>query len=71
MTHKFARACAALLLLVPLSANAQEWPAKQPLKIIAIGGDPAPMSPSEFDSVARKEIATNAEIVKASGIPKN
>jgi tripartite-type tricarboxylate transporter receptor subunit TctC len=44
---------------------------KQPIKIFAIGGNPAPMSPSEFDSFARKEIATNAEIVKTSGISKN
>jgi hypothetical protein len=40
-------------------------------KIVALGGDPAPMSPSEFDAFVRKEIAINAEIVKASGIPKN
>ena len=36
-------------------------------KIVALGGDPAPMSPSEFDAFVRKEIAINAEIVKASG----
>jgi tripartite-type tricarboxylate transporter receptor subunit TctC len=36
-------------------------------KIIALGGDPNPMTPSEFDSFVRKEIALNAEIVKASG----
>ena len=40
-------------------------------KIVALGGDPAPMTPSEFDAFVRKEIAINAEIVKASGIPKN
>jgi tripartite-type tricarboxylate transporter receptor subunit TctC len=36
-------------------------------KIRALGGEPAPMSVNEFDSFVRKEIATNAEIVKASG----
>jgi tripartite-type tricarboxylate transporter receptor subunit TctC len=36
-------------------------------KIRALGGEPAPMSPGEFDAFVRKEIATNAEIVKASG----
>jgi len=36
-------------------------------KIVALGGDPSPMTPSEFDTFVRKEIAINAEIVKASG----
>jgi tripartite-type tricarboxylate transporter receptor subunit TctC len=36
-------------------------------KIIALGGDPSPMTPAEFDAFVRKEIAINAEIVKASG----
>jgi len=36
-------------------------------KIRALGGEPAPMSPAEFDAFVRKEIAVNAEIVKASG----
>ena len=36
-------------------------------KIIALGGDPNPMTPAEFDAFVRKEIALNAEIVKASG----
>lgn len=36
-------------------------------KIIALGGDPLPMSPAEFDKFVRGEIAINAEIVKASG----
>jgi tripartite-type tricarboxylate transporter receptor subunit TctC len=40
-------------------------------KIVALGGDPAPMTPAEFNAFVRKEIAINAEIVKASGIPKN
>ena len=35
-------------------------------KIIALGGDPSPMTPAEFDAFVRKEIAINAEIVKAS-----
>ena len=36
-------------------------------KIIALGGGPMPMTPAEFDAFVRKEIALNAEIVKASG----
>jgi tripartite-type tricarboxylate transporter receptor subunit TctC len=36
-------------------------------KIIALGGNPMPMTPAEFDTFVRKEIALNAEIVKASG----
>ena len=36
-------------------------------KIIALGGDPNPMTPAEFDKFVRGEIAINAEIVKASG----
>jgi tripartite-type tricarboxylate transporter receptor subunit TctC len=37
-------------------------------KIRALGGEPAPMSPSQFDAFVRKEIATNAAIVKAAGL---
>lgn len=36
-------------------------------KIIALGGSTMPMTTSEFDAFVRKEIALNAEIVKASG----
>jgi tripartite-type tricarboxylate transporter receptor subunit TctC len=36
-------------------------------KIRALGGEPAPMTAGEFDTFVRKEIAINAEIVKASG----
>jgi tripartite-type tricarboxylate transporter receptor subunit TctC len=36
-------------------------------KIVALGGSPMPMTPAEFDAFVRKEIAINAEIVKASG----
>jgi tripartite-type tricarboxylate transporter receptor subunit TctC len=36
-------------------------------RIIALGGNPMPMTPPEFDAFVRKEIALNAEIVKASG----
>jgi tripartite-type tricarboxylate transporter receptor subunit TctC len=36
-------------------------------KIAALGGNPMPMTPAEFDAFVRKEIALNAEIVKASG----
>ncbi len=36
-------------------------------KIIALGGEPNPMTTAEFAAFVRKEIALNAEIVKASG----
>ncbi len=36
-------------------------------KIRNLGGEPTPMTPAEFDAFVRKEIATNAAIVKASG----
>jgi tripartite-type tricarboxylate transporter receptor subunit TctC len=36
-------------------------------KIRALGGEPAPMTPAAFDDFVRKEIAINADIVKASG----
>jgi tripartite-type tricarboxylate transporter receptor subunit TctC len=36
-------------------------------KIRNLGGTPTPMTTSEFDAFVRKEIAVNAEIVKASG----
>lgn len=36
-------------------------------KIVALGGEPSPMSSAEFAAFVRKEIAINAEIVKASG----
>jgi tripartite-type tricarboxylate transporter receptor subunit TctC len=36
-------------------------------KLIALGGIPMPMTADEFGAFVRKEIALNAEIVKASG----
>jgi tripartite-type tricarboxylate transporter receptor subunit TctC len=36
-------------------------------KIVALGGEPDPMTLDEFSEFVRREIATNAEIVKASG----
>ena len=36
-------------------------------KIIALGANTMPMTPAEFDTFVRKEIALNGEIVKASG----
>jgi len=36
-------------------------------RIIALGGNPMLLTPAEFDAFVRKEIALNAEIVKASG----
>jgi tripartite-type tricarboxylate transporter receptor subunit TctC len=36
-------------------------------KILALGGAPMPMTPAEFDKFVRREIAVNAEVVKASG----
>ena len=34
MLRWFTRVCSALLMLAPLGAQAQDWPAKQPIKII-------------------------------------
>ena len=36
-------------------------------KILALGGAPMAMTPAEFDKFVRREIAVNAEVVKASG----
>ena len=36
-------------------------------KLLALGGSPMPMTTTEFDAFVKKEIALNAEIVKASG----
>lgn len=36
-------------------------------RIAALGGSPMPMTTAEFDEFVRKEVALNAEIVKASG----
>ncbi|MGA7489226.1 MAG: tripartite tricarboxylate transporter substrate-binding protein [Xanthobacteraceae bacterium] len=36
-------------------------------KIVALGGEPDPMTTAQFAAFVRKEIALNAEIVKASG----
>jgi tripartite-type tricarboxylate transporter receptor subunit TctC len=36
-------------------------------KIRNLGGEPAPMTTAKFDAFVRREIAVNAEIVKASG----
>jgi tripartite-type tricarboxylate transporter receptor subunit TctC len=36
-------------------------------KILGLGGDPSPMTPEAFETFVKKELAINAEIVKASG----
>jgi tripartite-type tricarboxylate transporter receptor subunit TctC len=40
-------------------------------KLSALGVDPMMISPREFDALIRKEIAINAELVKASGAKSN
>ncbi len=40
-------------------------------KLAGIGGDPLPMSPSEFAAFVKKEIDVNATLVKASGVQIN
>jgi tripartite-type tricarboxylate transporter receptor subunit TctC len=42
--------------------------AKVTAKFAALGVDPIPMTPPEFDSYVRKEIALNATLVKTLGI---
>jgi tripartite-type tricarboxylate transporter receptor subunit TctC len=42
--------------------------AKVTAKLAALGVDPTPMTPSEFDAYVRKEIALNATLVKTLGI---
>jgi tripartite-type tricarboxylate transporter receptor subunit TctC len=39
-------------------------------EIVTLAADPMPMSMKDFDAFVRKEIALNAEIVEAAGIPK-
>lgn len=40
-------------------------------KLAVIGGDPLPMSPSQFEAFVKKEIDVNAVLVKASGVQIN
>jgi tripartite-type tricarboxylate transporter receptor subunit TctC len=40
-------------------------------KLASLGVDPMVMSPIEFDALIRKEIATNADLVKAAGVKSN
>ena len=40
-------------------------------KLKGIGGDPLPMSPSQFGAFVKKEIDINAMLVKASGVQIN
>lgn len=40
-------------------------------KLAVIGGDPLPMSPSQFEDFVKKEIDVNAVLVKASGVQIN
>lgn len=37
-------------------------------KVVALGGDPRPMSTAETDAFLRKEIEVNAQIIKAAGV---
>jgi len=39
-------------------------------EIVTLAADPMPMSMKDFDAFVRKDIALNAEIVEAAGIPK-
>jgi tripartite-type tricarboxylate transporter receptor subunit TctC len=40
-------------------------------RIVKLGGEPTGMSPAEFDAHLRKEIETNALVVRASGLKAN
>ena len=40
-------------------------------KLAAVGGDPLPMKPAEFDAFVSKEIDVNGALVKASGVKIN
>lgn len=40
-------------------------------RIVKLGGEPTSMSPAEFDARLRKEIETNALVVRASGLRAN
>ncbi|HEY1472942.1 MAG TPA: tripartite tricarboxylate transporter substrate binding protein [Pseudolabrys sp.] len=37
-------------------------------KLAAVGGDPQPMTPGDFDSFVSKEIDSNAALIKAAGV---
>jgi tripartite-type tricarboxylate transporter receptor subunit TctC len=36
-----------------------------------LGTEPMPLTPEQFDEFVRREIASNAALVKAAGIPRN
>ena len=40
-------------------------------RMAKLGADPMPMTPKEFDAYIRKELATNAALVKAAGVQVN
>ncbi len=40
-------------------------------RMTRLGADPMPMTPKEFDAYIRKELATNAALVKAAGVQVN
>jgi tripartite-type tricarboxylate transporter receptor subunit TctC len=40
-------------------------------RLAAVGGDPMPMTPTDFDSFVSKEIDSNATLIKAAGVEIN
>jgi tripartite-type tricarboxylate transporter receptor subunit TctC len=40
-------------------------------RIVKLGGEPSSMAPSEFDALIKKELETNAVIVRAAGLKAN
>ena len=58
MLRWFTRVCSALLMLAPLGAQAQDWPAKQPIKIIV------PFTPGSATDITARTVFEQGDLFK-------